>query len=180
MRDRENEIISLVTFIHNKTGFRGPPFSLQEFCENFPDYELRPADLPQGFNGEILTKGRHRIVRYRSASSTSTNRFTIAHEIGHGFLHENLEFKCSVSSNFSIFSVPEDDPREWEADYFSAEILMPMPVLNRIAGDLDNKNEDELGLEIIKLSEMFGVTKHVMKSRLKDLAKMRDWEGDYL
>jgi len=180
MRDRENEIIALVTYIHKRVGFRDPPFSLLEFCQAFPNYELQPAELPRGFNGEVLVKGPYKIVRYRSGSRPSTNRFSIGHEIGHGFLHEDQEFKCVVSSSFSIFKKPTGDPREWEADFFSAELLMPLPVLNRVCADLDHGEAETIGAEASRLSEVFGVSKATMKSRLADLARMRRWECEYL
>jgi hypothetical protein len=180
MSDRENEIIALVTYVHNRIGFRDPPFSLLDFCAAFPGYELQPAELPRGFNGEIIMKGPHKIVRYRSGSKPSTNRFAIGHEIGHGFLHEDEEFQCKVSATFSIFKKPSGAAREWEADYFSAEMLMPMPVLNRTAADMTGVSEPECKKEVSRLADIFGVTKATMKSRLDDLTRMREWEGDFL
>lgn len=180
MPDRENEIIALVTYIHNRICFSGPPFSLLDFCASFSAYELQPAELPRGFNGEIIMKGPHKIVRYRSGSKPSTNRFSIGHEIGHGFLHEEEEFQCKVSSSFSLFKKPAGNQREWEADFFSAELLMPIPVLNRMAGDLSKFSEPENQREASRLADIFGVTRSTMKSRLNDLTRMREWEGDFL
>jgi hypothetical protein len=160
MPDRENEIIALVTYIHNRVGFRDPPFSLLDFCAAFPAYDLQPADLPRGFNGEILVKGPVRIVRYRTGSKPSTNRFAIGHEIGHGFLHEDQEFQCK--------------------DFFSSELLMPLPVLNRMADDQARASATERQTEIARLSDVFGVTRATMKSRLDDLTRLREWEGEFL
>jgi len=178
MPDRENEIIALVTYIHNRIGFRDPPFSLLDFCGAFPNYELTPAELPRGLNGEVLLKGSLRIIRYRQGSRPATNRFTIGHEIGHGFLHEDKEFRCRVSTAFSIFKPPAGDAREWEADFFSSELLMPMPVVNRLAGPLDAPDAERR--ETARLSEIFGVTSVTMRSRLTDLARMREWECEGL
>jgi len=180
MRDRENEIVALVTYIHNKIGYRDPPFSFQEFCANFPAYELQPAELPSGFNGEILVKGPYKIIRYRSRSSTRSSRFAIGHEIGHGFLHNYEDFQCSVNKSISIFKMPSKDPREWEADCFSAELLMPFPFLNRMATGLNDGAPENIDLESGRLSKIFGVTKTAMKTRLRDLVRLREWEGEYL
>ena len=179
MPDRENEIIALVTYIHNRIGFRDPPFSLLDFCGAFPNYDLQPAELPRGFNGEVLLKGNLRIIRYRQGSRPATNRFSIGHEIGHGFLHEDKEFRCRVSNSFSIFKPPAGDAREWEADYFSSELLVPLPVLDRLAQTLDNGPETERR-EAGRLAEIFGVSTSVMRSRLHDLAEMRRWECEDL
>jgi len=180
VEDRENEIIALVTFIHNKIGFRDPPFSLLDFCNAFPNYELQPAELPAGFNGEILAKGGYRIIRYRSGSKPNTNRFAIGHEIGHGFLHEDQEFQCKVSATFSVFKKPAGSAREWEADFFSSELLIPMPTLNRMVGDLSSISKEERKKEAATKADIFGVTTASMRSRLEDLARMREWENEYL
>ncbi|MFO8057967.1 MAG: ImmA/IrrE family metallo-endopeptidase [bacterium] len=180
MPDRENEIISIVTFIHSRIGFRDPPFSLLDFCGAFKNYDLQPADMPRGFNGEILSKGKNKIIRYRAGSKPATNRFAIGHEIGHGFLHEDQEFQCKVSANFSIFKPPPGDSREWEADFFSAELLIPMPVLNRLVHDLDKLSDQEYDREVSRLADIFGVTTATMKTRFQDLKKMREWECEYL
>jgi len=63
MSDRENEIISTVSYIQGKVGFREPPFSLQAFFEAFPHYQLEAARLPRGFHGEILVKGEIHTAR---------------------------------------------------------------------------------------------------------------------
>ena len=180
MSDRENEIIALVTYIHNRIGFSDPPFSFLDFCGAFPRYELQPADMPRGFNGEIIMKGPHLIIRYRSGSRPSTSRFAIGHEVGHGFLHEDQQFQCKISSSFSIFKKPAGDPREWEADFFSAELLIPLPVLNRTTGDLKSLSGPEYQKELSRQTEAFGVTRSTMKSRFEDLNKMREWEGEFL
>lgn len=180
MRDRENEILALVTYIHHRLRFRDPPLSFLDFCSAFPLYELQPAELPWGFNGEILMKGPCRIIRYRAGSSPSTNRFTIGHEIGHGFLHEDEEFQCRVSSVFSLYKKPAGNPREWEADFFSAELLTPLPVLHRLTPDLSHMSEPETRRELTRLSEIFGVSKSTMKMRLADLGRLREWEGEFL
>jgi hypothetical protein len=178
--DRENEIIAIVTYIHNKIGFRNPPFSFLDFCNSFPSYEFQAAELPRGFNGELLIKGALRIVRYRAGSKPNTNRFSIGHEIGHGFLHEDQPFQCRVSASFSIFKKPAGNPREWEADFFSSELLMPMPVLNRMVADLAKMAPDEFRREAERQADFFGVTLATMKTRLEDLNRMREWEGEFL
>ncbi len=176
--DRENEIISTVTFIHHRLDFRDPPFSFMGFCEAFPSYELLPAPLPKGLDGEIIIKGAHRIIRYQAASKPPKNRFTIAHEIGHGFLHEEMEFSCQASRPFSMFSKKQPDDREWEADYFASELIMPIPCLNRLTGDLEDMDQDGLAREIKRLADIFGVGKAVMRGRIEDLRRLRVCEED--
>ena len=174
INDRENEIISTVSYLHGKLGFREPPFLLQDFFDAFPNFQLEAARLPRGFQGEILVKGDWRIIRYRVESKEATARFTIAHEIGHGFLHLDEEFSCRISGTFRLFGKKPADPMEWEADYFAAELLMPMPMVNRLAAKaLDPKT---LPAEAKRLARVFGATLPQMKARLLDLARMRKTE----
>ncbi len=175
MSDRENEIISTVSYIHGKLGFREPPFLLQDFFQAFPHFQLEAARLPKGFHGEILLKGELRLVRYRVEDEGPASRFTIAHEIGHGFLHLNEEFSCRISrGSFRLFGVKPADPVEWEANYFAAELLMPMPMVNRLARK--GLNEESLAAEAKRLARVFGGTLPQMKARLQDLARMRNIE----
>ena len=175
MSDRENEIISTVSFIHGKLGFREPPFLLQDFFDAFLNFRLEAARLPKGFHGEILVKGELRLVRYRVEDEGPASRFTIAHEIGHGFLHLDEEFSCRISrGSFRLFGVKPADPVEWEANYFAAELLMPMPMVNRLAHQsLEDKT---LPAESKRLARGFGVSLPQMKARLQDLARMRKIE----
>jgi len=175
MSDRENEIISTVSYIQGKVGFREPPFSLQAFFEAFPHYQLEAARLPRGFHGEILVKGEWRLVRYRVESKGPAVRFTIAHEIGHGFLHADEDFVCRISATFRLFGKKPADPVEWEADYFAAELLMPMPMVNRLAQK--RLDAESLSAEAKRLARVFGVTVPLMRARLKDLVRMRTFEA---
>lgn len=171
MNSRENEIISLVSYLHTRLRFREPPFSLQAFFAAFPDYQLEAGRLPPGFHGEILIKGRLRLIRYRVESKGPTVRFTVAHEIGHGFLHLEEEFVCRISTTFRLFGKQPADPVEWEADYFAAELLMPMPMVNRLAAK--RLDDQRLPAEAKRLAGVFGVPLPLMRARLQDLVRMR-------
>jgi len=174
INDRENEIISTVSYIHGKLGFREPPFLLQDFFDAFPNFQLEAARLPRGFQGEILVKGDWRIIRYRVESKEAAARFTIAHEIGHAFLHADEEFSCRISGTFRLFGKKPADPIEWEADFFAAELLMPMPMVNRLAAKvMDAKT---LPAEAKRLARLFGVSLPPMRARLQDLVRMRTFE----
>lgn len=63
------------------------------------------------------------------------NRFSIAHELGHYFLHSNKgERKIIAARNGS-------NPCEWEANWFAAAFLMPnekfKEVIKKYNGDMD-------------------------------------------
>ena len=132
---------------------------------------LEAARLPKGFHGEIRVKGDLRLIRYRAESRASAVRFTVAHEIGHGFLHLDEDFACRISAAFRLFGKRPADPVEWEADFFAAELLAPLPKLDRRAGKLEGK--EALAAEAARLARAFGVPAPLMRGRLLDLAQLR-------
>jgi hypothetical protein len=179
-QDRENEIVSTVNYLHHRLQFRDPPFSLQEFFESFPYFKLAPARLPRGYEGELLIQGRQKIIRYRVETRESKNRHTIAHEIGHGFLHAREEFCCHLSRSFSLFKKKPVDTKEWEADFFAFELLAPLPMLDRHAPLLEKLDKEKRAQEARRLARLFGISTLAMKTRLRDLQKWRQWEEDPL
>ncbi len=178
MKDRENEIISTVSYLHHRLQFREPPFSLQDFFRSFRYFELMPAKLPQGYEGELLIQGDHKIIRYRIANREPKNRVTIAHEIGHAFLHARQEFCCELARSFSLYKSKPLDPKEWEADFFAFELLAPLPMLNRCTPVLEKLDRETRGEETRRLARLFGIPTLAMRTRLRDLQKWRAWEED--
>jgi hypothetical protein len=179
--DRENQIIATVGYIHQRMGFREPPFSFKHFFDAFEGYRVAAANLPSGYDGEFLKRGAEKIIRYRAESHDFTTRFTIAHEIAHSFLHHQADYCCKMSKSFRIYSPPRVTAKEAEANFFALELLVPLPVLNRLAPDLEGLTESgflELGSQ---LGPVFGINSLTMKARLKDLAIYRRWdEGEWL
>jgi Zn-dependent peptidase ImmA (M78 family) len=70
------------------------------------------------------------IIHLPTLTSPRRNRFTIAHELGHLFLHYPLVQKAHPGARMiATRKVDEDDPNqqraEWEANWFAASLLMP-------------------------------------------------------
>ena len=100
-------------------------------------------------------------IFYRSRDSINRRRFTIAHEIAHCCLHtdtlndKHIELRSSKTQN---------DPREYNANVFAGELLIPESSLKRIYEQL-------LVPSLSGLSEIFQVSTNVMAKRL-DYLKM--------
>jgi Zn-dependent peptidase ImmA (M78 family) len=174
--NKENHIIATVSYIHQRTGFHEPPFSLQNFFNQFPGFKVIAARLPAGFDGELLIRGNDKIIRYRVESRDQSTRFTIAHEIAHCFLHHRENYHCRVNKRFRIYEAESAAPKETEADFFALELLVPLPLLNRIVRPLEHLNEKEIGSLASELAQLFGINTITMKSRLKDLAIYRKFD----
>lgn len=58
----------------------------------------------------------------------SRERFSIAHELGHFFLHKNIMFSCDLK-DLSFWKQEEGNKkREFEANQFASELLMPTKI----------------------------------------------------
>ncbi len=95
------------------------------------------------------------------ASDETPNRtaFTVAHELGHYFLHKDKA--TDVFYREQILNITEEDREtEKEANWFAASLLMPPQLVKkyyRIAKDID------------VLSSLFGVSPTAVYYRLKNL-----------
>lgn len=72
--------------------------------------------------------------------SPSRQRFTIAHELGHWILHQKeLQQDRDIVILYRKSIEGETDPLEQEANCFAANLLVPVPFLNKLS-DQSNKN----------------------------------------
>ena len=106
-----------------------------------------------------------RFILVREDDPTARQRFTIAHELGHYYLHRNDENEVFVSlrqTSLDGLRRPSLDPRERQANNFAAELLMPEELLQK-----------EYALyffpSISHLSELFKVSKEALRYRLQKL-----------
>lgn len=90
-------------------------------------------------------------------SSPSRDRFTIAHELGHYFLHREENQSKSFTRRGS-------DKKEWQANWFAAELLMPEKEFRQEALACNN---DEGAL-----ARKFGVSQSAVSVRLKSFNKI--------
>lgn len=134
---------------------------IKEVAADFSDIEK----ILQYDSGEILgitfAQEKQVGIFYRSSDSINRRRFTMAHEIAHCCLHtdtltdKHIELRSSKTQN---------DPREYNANVFAGELLIPESSLKMIYEQL-------LVPSLSGLSEIFQVSTNVMAKRL-DYLKM--------
>ena len=85
-------------------------------------------------------------------------RFTMAHELAHYFLHSSnqSEFVDRV-----LFRANESNTMEWEANSFAGELLMPETAFREMIASGARKVED--------IARMFGVSAMAVRVRAKQL-----------
>lgn len=86
------------------------------------------ASFPETFDGHLVfDDGRFFIIcndRLHPRGSPRS-RFTLAHELGHYFLHKDVILAGHLPPHFSRVEVPSDDFLEADADFFASRLLLP-------------------------------------------------------
>lgn len=173
MLERTNQILGQVASIHEAMGFEEPPFDFSRFLEVYPEFTLIPARMPAILDGRLRIKDGRPFIFYNVNTSRGRQRFTIAHEIGHVFLHTDL-FVCRVAETSSPKRSSRRPVAEQEADCFASELLIPMPMLDRFApSSLEELREDAFMRLVVRLSRTFNVSKTAMRIKLLDLRHIR-------
>lgn len=95
-------------------------------------------------------------------------RFTIAHELGHYFLHLQCDRDTEFVDMHRKTGYSTNLPKEKEANQFAAAILMPEGKVRELYTSINNLGVSESYI-IEWLSERFSVSKPAMKFRLRNL-----------
>jgi len=106
------------------------------------------------------------IIYISSATSLERDRFTVAHELGHFFLHYPMASRgrastCMVATRWVDDKDPIQKRAEWEANWFAAAFLMPSQ---------EFKSEFERsGYHILSVASRFRVSSAAAEVRAKNL-----------
>lgn len=159
-KQRQNEIDFIIDDIASKTGVFYPKNSLLEIAEasKVKVYVTDLTEIGDNVCGAIMyddpqtKKGASIFINKKMPGRRQ--RFTLAHELGHFFLHNG-----SVKLRIDDLDYSKDNHNEeTEANYFAASLLMPKDILER--------KIDE-GLNIEQLSEYFDVSEVAVRNRIK-------------
>ena len=78
--------------------------------------------LPNDTSGFLRRNGNYWIIGVNSFHHHNRQRFTLAHELGHFFLHrDHGDFEDKALFRRDM----QNDPREYEANDFASKLLMP-------------------------------------------------------
>ncbi len=153
-KERQNEIDFKINEMLNKIGMEYPKNSLLEIINklSIEAYTVDFGDAADYISGIIDREQKNKPKIYLNEKhSRETQTFTLAHELGHYFLHDG-------ATNYRIDSYNhKEDNEETEADYFAASLLMPEDKLRNILKETKN---------IPAIAEYFGVSTSAIKSRI--------------
>lgn len=147
------------------------PIDLNKICEYFNITVSEKAYSDQTI-GEIHVSDSEYSIFYNPIENKyeSRKRFTIAHELGHYFLHRDkgsfVDNQATMSRHLSYWSLVEA-----EANDFAARLLMPVDhILDAINELLENEIEELSETSLVNyLKDKFKVSETAMKYRLSNL-----------
>lgn len=116
------------------------------------------------FSGLLYRKGNIAFMAISNSEPLVRQRFTIAHELGHFFMHPNKDTFIKFRDNKKNIS---RGIREIHANQFAAALLMPRKFIEK-----DVKNFKDIGLtseEIKFLAKKYQVSEEAMNFRLINL-----------
>lgn len=137
--------VPMVTPINTEAIARHLGYAVKAFVPN-----AETADI----SGAVDHK--HAQIFLNSTESAVRKHFTLAHEIGHAVLHagENVvDYRSQITE-------PTTD-REWEANYFASNLLMPSNLFFRQWIDFEG--------DIEALGRGFGVSREAVQIRAREL-----------
>ncbi len=94
------------------------PVNLFKFCFNYKFYPLI-VNKNVDFEGALLIVGNY-VIALIKESHIPRMHFTLAHELGHFFMHKNLGIKLDKK-----ISLSDKSPEEITANYFASEFILP-------------------------------------------------------
>jgi len=131
-------------------------------------------DLGDDISGALVTNAEGTAVLVQATHHEHRKRFTIAHEIGHfvlrhhftegGHVHVDRGNYISLRGRRASEGV---DPKEIEANWFAAALLMPAEMVTKAVSRLDVTALHDQHVE--QLAETFKVSQQAMTIRLSTL-----------
>jgi len=139
------------------------PINVEKLCDEleikvyYVDFSAIEAKVGKEISGAIQKRGDKYTILVNEDDSDVRARFTIAHELGHFFLHMKDDPRAIVTSFRR-----DRSPRETEANKFAAELLMPRKLVK--------KEYEQMVIPVSStLAKRFKVSKPAMCNRLDSL-----------
>ncbi|HSW80919.1 MAG TPA: ImmA/IrrE family metallo-endopeptidase [Candidatus Saccharimonas sp.] len=155
----QNRIDTAIQDLQLQLGFSYPEMNILDLAQTAGVQvfetdltELGASGLLQYDNDELKTNPR---IYLNISMSPERKVFTLAHELGHHFLHKGEKWRLD-KLDYSLED--QNTKEESEANYFAASILVPKELL------LYRKSE---GDTVERLADYFNVSIPVVKNRLR-------------
>ncbi len=127
--------------------------------------DIYETELKNEISGAISydSKKKKFSILLNKQNPNKRKRFTIAHELGHYFLHKNILENDEVHIDI-MYRDNSKDYEEKKVDYFAGALLMNKMLLEKFYNQTDS---------ITELSEIFDVSESAMTVRLNILGLLK-------
>jgi len=173
MRVRRRQIREIVSQLLRESQIVGPAVDVEAIARQH-QIVVQHQKVDDSFSGFLLRTNNPAaiVIGVNERHPPVRRRFTIAHELGHFFLHEHEKLRVDqgtfVINRRDERSSTGTDIQEIEANAFAAELLMPREfVLNDIDDFKKNPISDHTLLAGI--AHRYGVSEAAMAIRLSNL-----------
>ena len=166
---KRSRISQLAAGLLDQHNVSSPPVPVARIAKSL-QIRIRFSPLDDELSGMIYVRRGVPIIGVNSLHHPNRQRFTVAHECGHFLLHKQAIAKeVHVDKAFpmlmrdSVSSLGVND-MEMEANFFAAELLMPVGLLREaLDGDFIDIDED---IALAVLARSFKVSQSAMRYRL--------------
>lgn len=164
-----DDIQSLTNLIRSELDIKDFYFPITQFLEFgmpilFEDFSYEILSLSEMGDNHGATFPEKNLIQIRedvyegALSGKGRDRFTIAHELGHFFLHSEIPLHARKFSSQRPRKTYCDS--EWQADCFAGELLVPVSLSHR-------------NLSEFELSDLCGVSLDAASCQLRSWSKKR-------
>lgn len=166
VRVRYARIARLVDDLIAKHRVTRPPVDVRKIARS-EGFRISYEELDDDLSGFLLKGSKQFVIGVNSSNAVTRQRFTIAHECGHAFLHDFDDLHIDFIKLRSSLSSKAVDVEEIEANTFAASLLMPEQLLTKDllewGGDV---HSDE---SLAQLADAYGVSQQSMSFRIGNL-----------
>ena len=146
------------------------PVKLGQIAKDF-EVSIKVSSLSAGVSGQITRENGHYLIRVNRHEARERQRFTIAHELAHFLLHKQLidSSPDGIKDNV-LYRSGAPEHIEYEANRLAADIVMPMPLVEKVLREEFEGVVTEATIE--GLAARFQVSKAAMEIRLSTFAEL--------
>jgi Zn-dependent peptidase ImmA (M78 family) len=148
---------------------------LQRFLNDYPvrlgqlatnlGVAINISNMETGVSGQIKRENGNYTIRVNRNEARERQRFTVAHELSHYLLHrEIIDNSPDGITDTVLYRSGKPERIEFEANRLAADIVMPMPLVERLLRDEFGGVVTEATIE--SLASRFQVSKAAMEIRL--------------
>lgn len=131
---------------------------------------IKVSSMSTGVSGQIMKEDGNYTIRVNRHEARERQRFTIAHELAHFFLHRTVidSSPDGIKDNV-LYRSGEPERIEFEANRLAADIVMPMSLVEKVLQEEFDGVVTERTIE--SLAARFQVSKAAMEIRLSTFAE---------